>query len=308
MREEFVWVEKYRPHTIQECILPQGMKSLFQEFVNKGELINMLLHGTSGVGKTTVALAMCEEMACDHLLINGSEESGIDVLRTKIRSFASSSSLSDKKKVVIIDEASNMSPAMQEGMKGFIEEFSTNCRFIFTCNNKNKIIAPIHSRTKVIEFTIPKEEKIKMAAKFLKRIHEILNAEHIEFHGKTVALVLTKFFPDYRRTLNELQWYSSGGKIDEGILANITNANFDVLIESLKEKDFKKMRAWVVNNDLDPSTFFRDLYDRLEGRVQELPELIVALNEYAYKSAFVADQGINFSSCAVELMSALTWK
>ena len=251
---EFLWVEKYRPQTISECVLPNRLKDVFQSFVDQKEIPNMLLCGTAGTGKTTVARALCNELDCDYIVINGSDESGIDVLRTKIRDFASTVSFGGKTKVVILDEADYLNPnSTQPALRAFIEEFSKNCRFIFTCNFKNRIIEPLHSRTTVVEFKLKKEEKPQMASAFMARISNILGEENIEYSEKVLAELLMKYFPDYRRTLNELQRYSKFGAIDEGILSNIAEVNMKGLCDSLKDKDFKKMRQWVSNNvDTDP--------------------------------------------------------
>lgn len=308
--EQFLWVEKYRPRKVSECILPQHLLNTFQEFVDKGNIPNMLLTGSAGTGKTTIARAVCEELGCDYIIINGSEESGIDVLRTKIKDFASTVSLAGMTKVVILDEADYLNPnSTQPALRGFIEEFSNNCRFIFTCNYKNRIIAPLHSRTTVIEFKITKDEKQAVAAKFFKRVVQILDNENITYNKKVVVEIVNKYFPDYRRTLNELQRYSSSGTIDEGILSNISDVNIKELITSLKEKDFKKMRTWVVNNlDNDPSMIFRKLYDNLTTEVVQIPQLILLLADYQYKAAFVADPEINLVACLTEIMAACEFK
>jgi DNA polymerase III delta prime subunit len=308
--EQFLWVEKYRPRTIKDCILPDSMKLMFQEFVDQDNIPNMLLSGTAGTGKTTIARALCEELGCDYIIINGSEESGIDVLRTKIKDFASTVSLTGKVKVVILDEADYLNPnSTQPALRGFIEEFSNNCRFIFTCNYKNRIIAPLHSRTTVVEFKIEKDDKPKIAAKFFKRLADILTKENVEFDQKVVAEVLNKHFPDYRRVLNELQRYSSSGKIDAGLLVNVSDANMKELTSALKEKDFKKMRTWVVNNlDNDPAMIFRKLYDTLMTDVVQVPQLVLLLADYQYKAAFVADAEINLVACLTEIMAACEFK
>lgn len=309
-REQFLWVEKWRPRTISECILPVELKNTFQEFVNQDNIPNMLLSGTAGTGKTTIARALCEELGCDYIVINGSEESGIDVLRTKIKDFASTVSLAGKIKVVILDEADYLNPnSTQPALRGFIEEFSKNCRFIFTCNYKNRIIPPLHSRTTVIDFKLNKEDRPVVAAKFFKRLQEILTAENVTFDNKVVAELLNKHFPDYRRVLNELQRYSSSGVIDAGILSSISNDNIKELLASLREKDFKKMRNWVVNNlDNDPNVLFRKLYDFLLPEVVQVPQLVLLLADYQYKAAFVADAEINLVACLTEIMAACSFK
>jgi len=308
--QEFLWVEKYRPRTLEDCILPADQKKVFQEMLSKGEIQNMLLCGGAGMGKTTIARALCEELQTDYIIINGSEESGIDVLRTKIKQFASTVSFSGKAKVVILDEADYLNPnSTQPALRAFMEEFSSNCRFIFTCNFKNRIIPPLHSRTTVIEFKLPKSEKPKIAGAFFKRVCEILKHENVDFDQKVAAKVIEKHFPDYRRILNEMQRYSSSGKIDEGILVNMGEANMQELVSSLKDKDWKKMRTWVVNNiDNDPQTLFRKFYDTFCDSVVQVPQLILLLADYQYKSAFCADQEINLVACLTEIMASVEFK
>jgi DNA polymerase III delta prime subunit len=308
--DEFLWVEKFRPRKLDDCILPPSQKKVFQEMLAKGEIQNMLLCGGAGMGKTTVARALCEELQTDYIIINGSEESGIDVLRTKIKQFASAVSFSGKPKVVILDEADYLNPnSTQPALRAFIEEFSSNCRFILTCNFKNRIIPPLHSRTAVIEFKLPKTEKPKIAAAFFKRVNEILEIEKVEADGKVIAKVIEKHFPDYRRILNELQRYSGSGKIDEGIFTSLGESNMQELIATLKDKDWKKMRTWVVNNiDNDPQTIFRKLYDTLCEEVVQIPQLVLLLADYQYKSAFCADQEINLVACLTEIMAAVEFK
>ena len=307
---EFLWVEKYRPRTLDDCILPVEQKVAFQEFIDKGEIQNMLLCGGAGMGKTTVARALCEQLGTDYLIINGSEESGIDVLRTKIKQFASTVSFTGKTKVIILDEADYLNPnSTQPALRGFIEEFSKNCRFIFTCNYKNRIIPPLHSRCAVIEFKYSKQEKPKIAAKFLKRVQFILQNENISFDEKVIAALLLKYFPDYRRIINELQRYSASGTIDEGILARVGEVNTQELVEALKEKDWKKMRQWVVNNiDNDSQGLFRKVYDDLSDKVVQVPELVLILADYQYKAAFVADHEINLVACLTEIMATVKFK
>lgn len=308
--EQFLWVERYRPRNLKDCILPERQKEFFREFLEKGEIQNMLLCGTAGVGKTTVARALCEELDTDYLIINGSEESGIDVLRTKIKQFASSVSFSGKTKVVILDEADYLNPnSTQPALRAFIEEFSANCRFIFTCNFKNRIIPPLHSRCAVVDFRLEKDEKPQIAAKFMSRIEFILKNEGVEYDKKVIATLLMKHFPDYRRILNELQRYSVSGKIDEGILVNISDVNMSDLKSSLKDKDWKKMRAWVVQNlDNDPSSIFRKIYDTLVPDVIQVPQLVLLLADYQYKAAFVVDQEINLVACLTEVMAGVDFK
>ena len=307
---EFLWCEKYRPRNLNDCILPAEQRAVFQESIDKGEIQNMLLCGGAGMGKTTVARAICEELGTDYIIINGSEESGIDVLRTTIKQFASTVSFSGKTKVVILDEADYLNPnSTQPALRRFMEEFSTNCRFILTCNYKNRIIPALHSRCAVIEFKYSKEEKPKIAAKFMKRIQFILEREGIEFDEKVIASLLLKFFPDYRRIINELQRYSSSGKIDEGILARVGDVNITDLADAMKEKDWQKMRKWVVNNiDNDPQVIFRRIYDEFSNKVVEVPQLVLILADYGYKSAFCADQEINLVACLTEIMASVSFK
>jgi DNA polymerase III delta prime subunit len=307
---EYLWVEKYRPRNLNDCILPEGQKRVFREFIEKGEIQNMLLCGGPGMGKTTVARALCEELETDYMIINGSEESGIDVLRTKIKQFASTMSFSGKTKVVILDEADYLNPnSTQPALRGFIEEFSKNCRFILTCNFKNRIIQPLHSRCAVIEFKYDKKEKASIAAQVLKRLGFILLNEGISFDNKVLASLILKYFPDYRRIINELQRYSAAGTIDEGILARVGEVNTTELINALKNKDWKGMRAWVVNNiDNDPPAIFRKIYDDILDKVQTVPQLVLILADYQYKAAFCADQEINLVACLTEIMATVEFK
>tara|TARA_B100000085_G_scaffold58889_1_gene51741 strand:+ start:2787 stop:3716 length:930 start_codon:yes stop_codon:yes gene_type:complete len=307
---EFLWVEKYRPANIADCVLPDRIKQNFEEIVKQGEIPNMLLCGTAGTGKTTVAKALCNELGVDYILINGSDESGIDVLRTKIRDFASTVSFGGQTKVVILDEADYLNPnSTQPALRAFIEEFSANCRFIFTCNFKNRIIEPLHSRCAVIDFKLNKDEKQLIASKFMGRLKYVLDEENINYSEKVVAELLMKYFPDYRRTLNELQRYSKSGIIDEGILSNIAEVNIKGLVDSLKDKDFKKMRQWVANNaDTDPQGLYRKIYDSLMDKVSNPAHLVLLVADYQYKSAFVADQEINLTACLVDVMANLDIK
>lgn len=310
-REQFLWVEKYRPHRIDDCILPDDMKKTFKEFVAQGQIPNMLLCGGAGMGKTTVARALCEELGCDYTIINGSLDRNIDILRTEIRSFASTVSFAGKTKIVILDEADYLNPqSTQPALRGFIEEFSKNCRFIFTCNYKNKIIPALHSRTTVVEFKLAKADRQRLAAAFFNRVTEILETEKINCpNPKVQAKLIEKHFPDYRRILNELQRYSSSGIIDEGILVNLADVNTKELVDALKEKDFKKMRQWVVNNlDNDPGVIFRKLYDSLTEQVKTVPQLVLLIADYQYKAAFVADAEINLVACLTEIMAAVEFK
>jgi len=309
---EFLWVEKYRPQTIDDCILPDSLKKTFKEFITSGQLPNFLFCGTAGVGKTTVAKALCNEIGAEFLLINGSEESGIDVLRTKIKSFASTVSLTDSKKVVILDEADYLNAnSTQPALRGFIEEFSNNCRFIFTCNFKNRIIEPLHSRCSVVEFKIDGKDKQQIAANFFKRAAGILKDEQIEFDPKVVAEVVTKHFPDYRRILNELQRYSVAGKIDSGILVNLSQESFRELVGFLKEKKFPEVRKWVAkNSDIETTQLFKELYDNAVEFLETstIHHLVLILADYQYKAAFVADHELNTTAAMVEIMMQCKFK
>lgn len=310
--EMFLWVEKYRPQTIDECVLPESLKTTFKEYIAQGELPNFLFTGTAGVGKTTVAKALCNEIGAEYLMINGSEESGIDTLRTKIKGFASTVSLTDSKKVVILDEADYLNPnSTQPALRGFIEEFSNNCRFIFTCNFKNKIIQPLHSRCAVIEFKIDNSEKPKVAGAFYKRIVDILKTEQIEFDQKVVAELVTKHFPDFRRVLNELQRYSVSGKIDSGILVNLSEESFKDLVKFMKEKNFPEVRKWVAkNSDADSVALFRQIYDSANTMMEStsIPQLVLTLAEYQYKAAFVADHELNIMAALTVIMAQCKFK
>ena len=310
--KDFLWVEKYRPLCIQDCILPAEMKRTFQQFVDDKNVPNLLLSGGPGVGKTTVAKAMLNEIGSTYMLINGSEESGIDVLRNKIKNFASTVSFDTNRKFVILDEADYLNPqSTQPALRGFIEEFHKNCGFILTCNFKNRIIEPLHSRCSTIEFRIPNEEKPKLAADFYKRIIYILQQENVDYERKPVLAIIEKFFPDWRRVLNELQRYSASGKIDSGILVNISDESMKELISFLKEKEFGKLRKWVVNNlDNDPSRIYRKIYDILYTNVapNTVPNLVLIIADYQYKSAFVADHEINMLACLTEIMSQVEFK
>lgn len=309
---EFLWVEKYRPKTIEECVLPPELKKLFLGIVKSGDIQNLLLTGTAGLGKTTVALALCEELGLEHIVINGSEESGIDVLRNRIRQFASSVSLSSEgPKVVILDEADYLNPqSTQPALRGFIEEFSSNCRFILTCNFKNRIIAPLHSRCGVIEFNTSKSQLVEMCAAFHRRLVKILKAENIAYDNKVLVEVIMKFAPDWRRIINECQRYAASGSIDSGLLVNISDVNLTSLIKSLKEKNFKAMRSWVVDNmDLEPAVIFRKIYDGVadHAKPQSIPQIVLILADYQYKDAFVADHELNLVACMTELMASAEW-
>jgi len=312
MSTDFLWVEEYRPKTIDDCILPASLKTLFQSFIDKGEISNMLFSGTPGVGKTTVAKALCEQMNCDWIMINGSEEGGIDVLRNKIKNFASTVSLSGGKKVVILDEADYLNPqSTQPALRGFVEEFHKNCRFILTCNFKNRIIEPLHSRFSNIEFRINNKDKPKLASQLMDRAIYILKEQNIEYEDKALVGLITKHFPDFRKLINELQRYSVSGAIDAGVLVNISDENLKTLTAHLKAKEFGDMRKWVVNNlDNDPVKIFRKIYDSLNTSLQPetIPHAILIIADYQYKSAFVADQEINLVACLTELMSQVKFK
>ena len=309
---QFLWVERYRPQTINECILPESIKTTFNNYIKQGELPTLLLTGSAGVGKTTIAKALCNEVGADYIMINGSDEGRkIDTLRTTVKEFASSVSLTDAKKVIIIDEADYMNAdSVQPALRSFIEEFSNNCRFIFTCNFKNRIIDPLHSRCAIIDFKIDSKDKQEMASLFFKRATRILKQENIEFDPKVVAELVTKHFPDYRRILNELQRYSVAGKIDSGIFVNVSADSYKELIKGLKEKDFTTVRKWVASADADASSLFRHLYDNALNVLDpsSIPQLIIIIGDYQYKSAFVADQEINTMSAMVEIMSSCKFK
>jgi len=309
---DFLWVEEYRPKTIDDCILPQSLKTLFTSFIEKGELSNLLFSGTAGIGKTTVAKALCQQLNCDWIMINGSEEGGIDVLRNKIKNFASTVSLSGGKKVVILDEADYLNPqSTQPALRGFIEEFHKNCRFILTCNFKNRIIEPLHSRFSNIEFRIANKDKPKLASKLFERATYILKEQNVDFEEKVLAELIKKHFPDFRKLINELQRYSVAGTIDAGILVNVSDENLKTLVSHLKGKEFGDMRKWVVNNiDNDPVKVFRKIYDSMYENLQKetIPHAVLIIADYQYKSAFVADQEINLVACLTELMSQVKFK
>jgi DNA polymerase III delta prime subunit len=312
MSEQLLWTEKYRPKTVEDCILPDAIKTTFQEYVKSGHIPNLLLSGSAGVGKTTIAKALCNEVGCDFIVINGSDESGIDVLRNKIKNYASSVSLSGGRKVIIIDEADYLNPnSTQPALRGAIEEFAGNCSFIFTCNYKNRIIEPIHSRCAVIEFKIQNGQKAKMATAFFKRVEWILGEEKITYDREVIASLITKHFPDNRRILNELQRYSASGTIDNGILSNIVDINLSELIKTIKDKDFGSMRKWVTQNlDNDPVRIYRKIYDSLYDNLKpnSIPNAVMILAKYQYQAAFVADQEINLVACLTEFMVELELK
>jgi len=310
--EHLLWTEKYRPKKIDDCILPERLKKPFQEYVNQSNIPNLLLSGGAGVGKTTVAKAMCEEIGCDVMVINGSDEGRlIDTFRTKIKNFASSMSLAGGRKVVIIDEADYCNAeSVQPALRNFIEEFAGNCSFIFTCNYKNKLIEPLHSRCAVIDFALKNGEKAQMASAFMKRVQSVLQSENVDYDDKVVAELIKKHFPDFRRVINELQRYSQLGKIDTGILSQISDVTINDIIKYIKEKDFGAIRKWVASNDIDATAFYRKLYDNLYEvlKPQSIPQAVLILADYQYKGAFVADQEINTVDCLTELMVGCEFK
>jgi DNA polymerase III delta prime subunit len=314
MNSDFLWVAKYAPKTIEDCILPESTKKTFQDFLNKGEIPNMLLAGPPGIGKTTVAKALCNELGVDVYVINGSDEGRfLDTVRNNAKNFASTVSLSStaKHKVVIIDEADNTGNDVQLLLRAFIEEFAGNCRFIFTCNYKNKIIEPLHSRCAVIDFSIKGKEKTALAGSFFKRLQNILDAEGVEFDQRVLAELINKHFPDWRRVLNECQRYSVGGKIDSGILAAFSDIAVNDLLQNLKEKNFPEVRKWVVANmDNDTTVLLRRIYDALYSALENnsIPAAVLVLAKYQYQSAFVADQEINMLACLTELMVECEFK
>ena len=307
MSTEFLWVERYRPQYVKDTILPEQLKTVFQKIVESGEVPNMLFTGSAGLGKTTVAKAICNELDLDYILVNGSEEGNIDTLRTKIKQFASSVSLSGGYKVVILDEADYLNPqSTQPALRGFIEEFANNCRFILTCNFKNRIIDPLHSRCSVYEFNTDRKALAGLSTQMLQRLEDVLKQENVEYERNTLAQVILKHGPDWRRVLNECQRYAISGKIDAGILVNLSDTSYQNLFTYLKGKDFKKMRQWVTNNiDTDASSIFRGIYDRMQDKVrpQSIPQLVLILADYQYKNAFVADHELNVVACMTEIMA-----
>jgi len=303
---DFIWVEKYRPKTVEDCILPDRLKKTFQEYVDRKSIPNLMLTGTAGVGKTTVAKAMCDEIGLDNIFINSSEERGIDTLRTKIKGYASTMSLTGGRKVIILDEADYLTPEAQAGLRGVIEEFSDNCTFIFTCNFKSRLIDALHSRCSVIDFKLVNGEKAKMASQLFKKLEGILKIENVAFDKAVLAKIVEKHFPDYRRTINELQRYATSGSIDAAILSQVSDIrNVGDLVSYLRDKNFGDMRKWVVaNSDIDPTKVYRKIYDSLYDffKPQSIPQAVVIIARYQYQAAFVADQEINLVACLTELM------
>ena len=314
MSNDFIWVEKYRPQTIEDCILPSNVKKTFQDFLDKGEVPNLLLSGPPGCGKTTVAKALCHELGVDVYVINGSDEGRfLDTVRNNAKNFASTVSLSStaKHKVIIIDEADNTTPDVQLCLRAFTEEFVKNCRFIFTCNYKNKIIQPLHSRCAVVDFSIKSKDRPALAANFFNRIKDILDQESVKYDPKVIVELINKYFPDWRRVLNELQRYSVGGKIDSGILAAFSEVKTNDLVKRLKEKNFSEVRKWVVNNlDNDPGVLIRSVYDACYDALENnsIPAAVLVLAKYQYQMAFVADQEVNLMAMMTELMVECEFK
>jgi DNA polymerase III delta prime subunit len=306
MSGEYLWVEKFRPKTVSDCILPDRIKKVFQSYVDTANIPNLMLTGSAGVGKTTVAMAMCEEIGLNYMFINSSEERGIDMLRTKIRGYASTISLTGGRKVIILDEADYLTPDAQAALRGAVEEYSENCSFIFTCNFKSRLLDALHSRCSVIDFSLKADEKPRMAAQLFQRLSTILINQKVEYDKQVLIKIVEKFFPDYRRTLNELQRYSSGGSIDAGTLAQISDVRkIADLVGYLKEGNFVEMRKWVVtNSDIEPSRIYRKVYDSLYEyfKPASIPQAVVILARYQYQSAFVADQEINLVACLTEIM------
>jgi replication factor C small subunit len=306
-----LWAEKYRPKTVQDTILPDILKKKFQKYVDDRMVPNLILSGTSGVGKTTIARAMLEELECDYIIINGSMNGGIDTLRNDIKNFASTVSFSGGRKIVILDEADYLTPQTQAALRNFMEEFSKNCGFILTCNFKNRIIAPLHSRCSVIDFKIANSDKPKLAAQLLKRCEEILTKEGVDYDKQALAAVIMKFYPDNRRILNELQRYGASGKIDSGILAGMSNENFRDLVTLVKEKKWKDMRKWVGENlDTEPTALMRKFYDQAFDLIepQSIPTMVLLIADYQYKAGFVADQEINLVAFLTQCMTELEFK
>jgi DNA polymerase III delta prime subunit len=310
--DQFLWTEKYRPKTIADTILPENLKKTFQQFVDQKNVPNLLLTGSAGVGKTTVAKAMLEELQCDYIVINGSMNGNIDTLRTTIQNFASSVSFAGGRKYVILDEADYLQAnSTQPALRNFMEEYSKNCGFILTCNFKNRIIEPLHSRCSVVEFKISKKDLPELAMQFMKRVRMILTSENVEFDKETVAAIIMKYFPDSRRVLNELQRYSATGKIDSGILVNVSEESFKKLLNHMREKNFNSVRKWVgENSDTDSTQLFRKFYDQASEIMtpNSIPQLVLHLANYQYKSAFVADHEINLVACLTEILADCSFK
>jgi len=311
--KKFLWVEEYRPNKINDCILPENLKTTFQEFVDAGEFPNLLLSGTSGVGKTTIARALCDELAVSNIVINGSDEGRyLDTVRTRVKNFASSISLTGSKhKCVIIDEADNMTADVQSQLRAAIEDYQNNCRFIFTCNYKNKIIQPLQSRCSVFDFVIKKEDKLDLQGQFFMRIRQILKENSVTAEDKVLVKLVQKHYPDWRRTLNELQRHSASGSVDSGILVDISELDISALIKAMSKKEFSTVRSWVVENlDNDPNMIFRKIYEGLSANLtgRTVPQLVLILAEYQYKSAFVADQEINLLACMTQIMLECEFK
>lgn len=308
---EFLWVELYRPNTIDECILPKHLKDTFQSFVDQEEIPNLILSGGPGVGKTTVARALLKQLDYDHLVINGSMNGNIDTLRNDIQQFASSMSFNGRRKYVILDEADYLNPqSTQPALRNFMEEFSKNCGFILTCNFKNRIIDPLHSRCSVVDFNITKKDINDLAPQFLKRICNILKSHDIKYQQKVIAQLMLKHMPDWRRILNELQRYSSTGAIDEGILVNMSDASFSSLIKMIKNQDFTEIRKWIVeNSDIESATMYRNLYQHASKDMKpaSIAQMVLILAKYQYQAAFVVDHEINNVACLVELMTDCEW-
>lgn len=310
--KHILWTEKHRPQTVDECILPDRLKIPFQEYVKQKNIPSLMLTGGAGVGKTSIAKAMCNEVGCDYLVINGSDESGIDTFRTKIKQYASSMSLDGQRKVIIIDEADYLNPnTTQPALRNAMEEFASNCSFIFTCNYKNRIIEPLHSRCSVIDFTLRGSEKSKIASLFFKRILGILDSEKVEYEPPVVAEFVQRHFPDFRRVLNELQRYSKFGKIDSSLLTQLNdNIKIDSIVSYLKNKDYASLRKWISTNDVDPNTIFQEIFDSLPNIIlpASIPNAVILMADYQYKHAFVANPQINLMAFFLELMMSVEFK